>query len=371
MSGFVARGTLLMCLALLVAARCRAQSLRDCVERRGVLIGTAARPQLFSERLYTSTLAREFIMIEPEDAMKWWVLRPDRATFDFSEADRIVVFAEVHGMKVRGHTLVWGWSNPSWLDGDRFGPEQLRQLLQEHIAKVVTRYRGRVFAWDVVNEAFDENGTLKPSLWYDHPGIGLTGKSTAYIEQTLRWAHAADPEALLFYNDNGAEALNKKSDAIYAMVKDFKQRGVPINGVGMQMHIFDLGSTPTVSRKTLRASPHLACRCTSPKWMSRCRSTQPARQAYRTLPSRQRSTAQLRLPAWRTRGALPSRPGASLTNTPGSAGRPNAPRAARCSSTAITFPNLRTLLLKVRARQLRRYLCPHRRDKLTHFPQRL
>jgi endo-1,4-beta-xylanase len=241
MSGFVARGTLLMCLALLVAARCRAQSLRDCVERRGVLIGTAARPQLFSERLYTSTLAREFIMIEPEDAMKWWVLRPDRATFDFSEADRIVVFAEVHGMKVRGHTLVWGWSNPSWLDGDRFGPEQLRQLLQEHIAKVVTRYRGRVFAWDVVNEAFDENGTLKPSLWYDHPGIGLTGKSTAYIEQTLRWAHAADPEALLFYNDNGAEALNKKSDAIYAMVKDFKQRGVPINGVGMQMHIFDLG----------------------------------------------------------------------------------------------------------------------------------
>jgi len=121
-----------------------------------------------------------------------------------------------------------------------FRPAQLNDLLHEHVAKVVTRYRGRVFAWDVVNEAFDEGGALKTSIWYNRPGIGLVGKSTAYIEQAFRWAHEADPQALLFYNDNGAETANTKSDAIYAMVKDLKARGVPIDGVGMQMHIFDL-----------------------------------------------------------------------------------------------------------------------------------
>ena len=217
-----------------------AQSLRDKAEALGVSIGAAARPSLFSERLYAITLASEFNMVEPEDAMKWWVIRPDRLTFDFTQADQVVGFAETHRMKVRGHTLVWAGSNPAWLTAEPFTPQQLSQLLEQHITKVVSRYRGKVFAWDVVNEAFDERGALRPSLWYDRPGIGLAGKSIAYIEQVFRWAHAADPQALLFYNDNGEEAINPKSDAVYAMVKDFKRRGVPIDGIGMQMHIFNL-----------------------------------------------------------------------------------------------------------------------------------
>jgi endo-1,4-beta-xylanase len=149
-------------------------------------------------------------------------------------------FAETHRMKVRGHTLVWGGSNPAWLTAGQFSSQELSRLLQEHITKVVTRYSGKVFAWDVVNEAFDEHGALGPSLWYDQPGIGFAGKGTAYIERVFRWANAADQQALLFYNDTGSEAINTKSDAIYAMVKDFKQRGVPIDGIGMQMHLFDL-----------------------------------------------------------------------------------------------------------------------------------
>ena len=236
----VAKSLLGMTLLSLVVLLCHGQSLRECVDARGILIGAAVRPQLFFERLYSFTLAREFNMIEPEDAMKWWVLRPDPATFDFTQADLVVEFARTHRMKVRGHTLVWGWSNPTWLDGDSFTAGQLNELLQEHINTVVTRYRGRVFAWDVVNEAFDENGTLKPSIWYDRPGIGLARKSTAYIEQAFRWARAADPDALLFYNDNGAETINSKSDAIYAMVRDFRKRGVPIDGIGLQVHIFEL-----------------------------------------------------------------------------------------------------------------------------------
>ncbi len=215
-------------------------SLRELADSRGILLGTAARAYAFSEMEYSATLGREFNMLESEDAMKWLAIRPDRATFNFTDGDRVVGFAEVHRMKVRGHNLVWGWTNPPWLMNGGFTTQELSQILQEHIRKVASHYRGKVFAWDVVNEAFDEHGKVKPSIWYDQPGIGLAGKGTAYIEQTFRWAHAADPDALLFYNDGGAEAVNEKSDAIYAMVKDFKWRGVPIDGVGLQMHIFDL-----------------------------------------------------------------------------------------------------------------------------------
>jgi endo-1,4-beta-xylanase len=88
------------------------QSFLEKANALGVSIGTAVRPSLCSEKLYSFTLAREFNMVEPEDAMKWWVLRPDRSNFDFTQADRVVAFAETHRMKVRGHTLVWGWSNP-------------------------------------------------------------------------------------------------------------------------------------------------------------------------------------------------------------------------------------------------------------------
>ena len=247
------KSTLGIGLAALFVSLCQAQSVRECAEGRGILIGTAVRPQFFSEHAYSYTLARGFNLVEPEDAMKWWTLRPDAATFDFTQADRVVEFAETHRMKVRGHTLVWGWSNPSWLSKTFFSPAQLNKLLHEHIAKVVTRHGGRVFAWNVVNEAFDESGAVKTSIWYDQPGIGLAGKSTAYIEQVFRWAHDADPQALLFYNDNGAETANAKSDAIYAMVKDFKARGVPIDGVGMQMHIFDLQADPEgISRNIAR-----------------------------------------------------------------------------------------------------------------------
>jgi len=96
---------------------------------------------------------------------------------------------------------------------------------------------GQVFAWDVVNEALDENGNVRSSIWYDEPGIGFSGHGTEYIEQVLRWAHEADPHALLFYNEAEGEGLNRKSDAIYTMVKDFKRLGIPIDGVGLQMHI--------------------------------------------------------------------------------------------------------------------------------------
>ncbi|HTW30915.1 MAG TPA: endo-1,4-beta-xylanase, partial [Candidatus Sulfotelmatobacter sp.] len=212
-------------------------TLKQAAAPTGILIGTAVRPALFSESAYSATLAREFNMVEPEDAMKWWTVRRNEGAFDFREGDEIVRFAQAHNMKVRGHCLVWDHNNPAWLADRHFTPAQLSRLLEEHITTLMKHYAGQVFAWDVVNEALDDKGRVKNSIWYNQPGIGFAEKGTAYVEQAFRWAHAADPHALLFYNEAEGEGLNQKSDAIYAMVKDFKQRGVPIDGVGLQMHV--------------------------------------------------------------------------------------------------------------------------------------
>lgn len=225
---------------LTFALPCSAQTGRQLAETAGVLLGAAVRPGQLGETAYASTLAREFNMVEPEDAMKWWVVRPDATTFDFQQGDEVAAFARAQHMKMRGHCLVWGRANPEWLSQGSYTPARLSELLHQHISKVMKHYAGQVFAWDVVNEAFDEKGKLRDSVWYNRPGIGLADQGTAYLEQAFRWAREADPNALLFLNDAEAEGMNPKSDAIYALVKDFKRRGVPIDGVGLQMHIPDL-----------------------------------------------------------------------------------------------------------------------------------
>ena len=220
----------------------RDQSLREAAQASGMLIGTAVRPAQLSEAAYASTLAREFNMLEPEDSLKWEIVHPEPQSFDFSQGDQIIDFAVRHGMKVRGHTLVWHRQNPKWLTEEKYTSGELAQILEKHIKTVVGHYRGKIFAWDVVNEAFDELhvGELRSTIWLNQPGIGLAGNGSSYIERCFRWAHEADPQALLFYNEAEAEVVNPKSDAIYAMVRDFRQRGVPIDGVGFQMHIENL-----------------------------------------------------------------------------------------------------------------------------------
>jgi endo-1,4-beta-xylanase len=217
-------------------------SLRGAATAAGMLIGAAVRPAQFSEVSYAATLALEFNMLEPEDALKWEVIHPAPQSFDFSQGDQAIDFAIRHNMKVRGHTLVWHRQNPKWLTAEKYTFAELSQILEQHIKTVVGHYRGRIFAWDVVNEAFDElhPGELRSTIWRDQPGIGFAATGTLYIEHCFRWAHEADPQALLFYNKADAEVVNPKSDAIYAMVRDFQERGVPVDGVGFQMHIANL-----------------------------------------------------------------------------------------------------------------------------------
>ena len=175
-------------LVLATAALCvgfgagvREQSLRDAAQASGMLIGTAVRPAQLSEKAYSSTLAREFNMLEPEDVLKWEVVHPEPQSFDFSQADQIMIFATRHGFKVRGHTLVWHQQNPKWLTDGRYTSGELAQILEKHIKTVVGHYRGKIFAWDVVNEAFDELnvGELRSTIWLNQPGIGLAGNEVA------------------------------------------------------------------------------------------------------------------------------------------------------------------------------------------------
>ena len=208
-------------------------SLRTLASARRLLIGAAANHNHLGDSRYTETLAREFNMLEAENEMKMGPLRPSEETYSWANADAVVAFAEARQMKVRGHTFVWHQSQPGWLSG--LPPSRLEVVLRDHITTVAQRYRGRVFAWDVANEVFaNDSGAMRSSVWYDQPGIGRTG--TGYVEQAFRWAAAADPAALLFYNDYNAEGMNSKSNAVYAMVQDFRRRGVPIHGVGLQMH---------------------------------------------------------------------------------------------------------------------------------------
>ncbi len=218
-------------------------TLREVGTARGITIGTAADSQFLSESSYATILGTEFSQLQAENEMKFGLIHPNAgnspSSYDFSGADALVTFAQAHNMVVRGHTLVWHQQIPAWVTTSGYTPAQLNTVLQDHINTVMGHYAGKVYAWDVVNEAFadDGAGSLRSTPWYDNPGIGYAGLGTVYIEQVLRWAHTADPAAKLFYNDYSAETMNAKSNAIFAMASDFKTRGVPLDGIGFQMHI--------------------------------------------------------------------------------------------------------------------------------------
>lgn len=207
-------------------------NLRALAKQRGISIGTAVQMQLLaSDQSYQDILVRHFSKLTPEYEMKFGPLHPERDRFDFTAPDGIVVFAKEHDQEVRGHTLVWHESLPNWLTDGKWTRDELIAIMRQHIDTVVGHYRGQLAVWDVVNEAVAEDGnSLRNTVW-----LQKIGKE--YIEMAFRFAHEVDPKARLFYNDYGGEELGKKSDTIYELVKDLRQRNVPIDGVGLQMHV--------------------------------------------------------------------------------------------------------------------------------------
>lgn len=206
-------------------------TLRELAHARNIFIGTAVKvPQLQSERLYSQTLSREFDMVTPELVMKFDAIHPARDSYDFRAADTLVNYAAKNAMQVRGHTLAWHQALPAWLTTGTFSQQELQDIFNKHIQTVVTRYRGQIQQWDVVNEAIGDDGQLRDAFWLQKLGPG-------YIDQAFKLAHDANPQARLFYNDYGGEGRGYKSDQIYAMVQDMLKRNIPIHGVGLQMHV--------------------------------------------------------------------------------------------------------------------------------------
>jgi endo-1,4-beta-xylanase len=175
---------------------------------------------------------RHFNSATPENVMKWERIHPQPGRYDFGPADRFVEFGERHGMFLVGHTLVWHSQVPEWVFQDGSGNPATREVLLErmrdHIHTVVGRYRGRVHAWDVVNEALNEDGTLRQSPW-----LQIIGED--YLAHAFRFAHEADPEAELYYNDYSLENAPKRNGAV-ALVRRLQEQGVPIHGIGSQLH---------------------------------------------------------------------------------------------------------------------------------------
>ena len=211
----------------------------------GLKVGTAVAPQHLSDPAYAKIAGQQFNVITPENELKWETVEPTRGTYDWSAAERLVDFAEAHGQQVRGHVLLWHNQLPGWLvrgvnDGSIDNAE-LRELLHQHITDEVSHFKGRIWQWDVANEfladgwspAPNEHGINSDDFWVSHLGEGI-------IADAFRWAHEADPDALLFYNDyniTGQDGTNAKSDAAYALAKRLLAEGAPIDGVGEQGHL--------------------------------------------------------------------------------------------------------------------------------------
>ena len=198
--------------------------------------GGALDPGAFDERPYRELAATQLTSVTPENAMKWGLVEPERGEFDWKGADSLVAFAEANRQKIRGHTLVWHSQLPLWLINGAFRPDEIKDLMVAHIAEEVGRYKGAIYAWDVVNEPFTDDGSWRRSIFYDAMGPD-------YIATALKAARAADPAAKLYVNDYNVETDGPKMQALYDLVASLKRAGAPIDGVGVQSH-FAAGALP-------------------------------------------------------------------------------------------------------------------------------
>jgi endo-1,4-beta-xylanase len=186
-------------------------------------------PTLKNNTLYSNTVIREFNSITAENAMKMKSISLGRGQYKWDDADFLVGFAAKNKMRVHGHALIWYKSTPTWIENFSGTKEEWKAIMREYILAVVGRYKGKIESWDVLNEAILDNGTLRDCVWLQHIG-------PEYMDLCFQYAHEADPNAILFYNDYGHEYGPTKRTAINNLVTEMKSRNVPIHGIGLQMH---------------------------------------------------------------------------------------------------------------------------------------
>ncbi len=221
-----------------------ASTLGASAAERGRYFGTAVAVNRLNDSSYTSILNREFNQVTAENEMKIDALQPQQGQFNYGNGDRLVQHARSQGMQVRGHTLAWHSQQPGWMQN--MSGTTLRNAMLNHVTQVATHYRGQIAWWDVVNEAFQDgsSGARRDS------NLQRTGND--WIEAAFRAARQADPNAQLCYNDYNIDNWNDaKTQGVYRMVQDFKNRGVPIDCVGLQSHFTGGSNYPSNYRTTL------------------------------------------------------------------------------------------------------------------------
>jgi endo-1,4-beta-xylanase len=212
--------------------------LRQAAEKAGIFVGTALNYNtLHSDASYARVAAEQYNLVTAENGCKWQATEPNYNQFTFTQCDYDYQFAKAHNMTFRGHNLCWSQDNPSWLENGNYSPQQLTQILQNHISSVMGHYPGNeIYAWDVVNEAVDDNPSqqlYKNCVWY--PAV------PNYVDIAFQAARKANSGMKLFYNDYNilmdSGWMAAKSNAVYGMLKNMTQRGIPVDGIGIQTHL--------------------------------------------------------------------------------------------------------------------------------------
>ncbi|WP_102193681.1 endo-1,4-beta-xylanase [Microbacterium aurantiacum] len=191
---------------------------------------------------YQQVLGAQFSSLTPENDMKWDALRPAPDVYDFASADALVAYAQANHQQVRGHTLLWHSQNPAWVTeaSTTWTCDEARTVLEDHIRTVVGHFKGQIYEWDVANEIFQDT--------WDNGGVRLRTEANPFLKacsddpvgllvDAFRWAHEADPDAVLFLNDYNAEGVNEKTDAYYALAQEMLVAGAPLGGFGAQGHL--------------------------------------------------------------------------------------------------------------------------------------
>jgi endo-1,4-beta-xylanase len=232
MRNFSGLAVISLAVGVIVAARDQ-PSLKDAYQR-AFLVGAAVNADQFTDRdaRGAGLVKLQFNSITPENVLKWEHVHPQPGVYNFDLPDRYVAFGEKNHMRIIGHTLVWHNQTPRWVfEDDKGNPvdrDTLLNRMREHIHTVVGRYKGRVSGWDVVNEALDEDGTLRQSPW-----LKIIGED--YVAKAFEFAHEADPQAELYYNDYSIENDAKRDGAI-RLIRKLQTQGVPVAAVGIQGH---------------------------------------------------------------------------------------------------------------------------------------
>jgi endo-1,4-beta-xylanase len=222
-------------------------TLKAAAEAQGRYFGTEVTGSMPSNPTIANLAGRQFDMVTPGNEMKWDTTEPSPGSFNFRPGDTIVSFAQSHGMRVRCHNLVWDGQLPSWVSS--LPLSQVQSAMDTHITAEASHYAGKCYAWDVVNEPLNGDGTLKHDVFFNAMG-------SRYIANALRTAHAADPNAKLYLNDFSIEGKNAKSNGMFRLARSLLAHGVPLNGIGFESH-FILGQIPSDMQANMRRFKNL------------------------------------------------------------------------------------------------------------------